>query len=586
VNPAVIKTALGNDYSWVMRALRATDDFEVISRLRSDKGISALLSLASLNVARVAGRLFIDEMVEAGETYEYKITFLNYEGKIIDEQNREVTIENSLPIVPYSVSCDAGDSKIDIKWEYPDYRGDPKDIVVGFNIYRKITGDKFERLNKVLIMRQDDLKERTDLRVENNLRYSYYLTAVDCIGRESEPSRIVSAQPIDLTPPSFPQGLDLFEEDGYILLSWNMNLELDLSHYDIFRSLDVNTGYIKINDFPVSGEVSSYKDTTVYFGPTYYYQIKAVDLSGNESELSNIISGKPTDSSPPNSPYNVQVTIENNFIRLNWSAPEDKDLQGYYIYRRRSDLEFLRIVSLPLEKDSLTFVDKGYSEKGLWQGQSYFYGISAVDNFFNESEKSVVEIKIPDNEPPHAPVSSYATSTPNGLVEITWQPSMSLDLSKYRIYSKKANDTLSVIYEAPDSIFKYIDSNTVRGVEHSYLVVAVDESGNESENKELMTILPKDSYPPPAPNNVVVEMGAEGVTISWEAVNVSDLLGYNIYRSDIPTGTPVKLNSQPIKGTEYIDPRGSAGLFYKVSSLDTSGYENDSGQPVEAVKGN
>jgi fibronectin type 3 domain-containing protein len=583
VDPAAVRSVLGDDYNWIVRALRASDDFEVTRRLQADKGISAVLSLASLNAARAAGRLFIDEGVEEGETYSYKITFLNYEAKILSEEYRDIEISNSLPIPPTSVVGDAGDQKVEIQWDYPDYRGNKKDIVVGFNLYRKSGTDDYEKINKVLIMRQDELKERTDFGVQNNIQYGYYLTAVDCIGRESSPSEEVIAKPLDLTPPSFPQGLELHEEDGFILLSWNMNLELDLSHYDIFRSMDVHTGYNKINDIPVQADMASYTDTNVYFGPTYYYKIKATDLSGNESEFSNIISGKPVDSKPPASPSNVKTSIVNNYVRLTWTAPKDNDVQGYYIYRRRSDLEFLRIVNLPLEKDTLNFVDKGYSERGLWQGQTYYYAISSIDNFFNESEKKIIEIQIPDNEPPESPVSSYANSRPDGLVEIIWQPSMSLDVTNYRIYRSRDNDPLRMIMETPDSIFGKIDSTAIRGIVQNYQVVAVDMSGNESKKTKIISVIPKDINPPHAPENISAIVQSNGVRINWEQNNENDLLGYNIYRSDIPNGIPIKLNDQPIKNNEYNDPEGSAGLYYKVSSLDTSKHENNSGEAVEAI---
>ncbi len=583
VDPAAVRSVLGDDYNWIVRALRASDDFEVARRLQSDKGVSAVLSLASLNAARAAGRLFKDENVETGETYSYKITFLNYEGKILAEEEREITIKSSLPISPLSMVAMPGDGKVEIKWDYPPYKGNQEDIVVGFNLYRKIATTEFEKINKVLIMRQDELKERIDFGVKNNDIYTYYLTAVDCIGRESLPSAEVVAKPLDLTPPSFPQGLELHEEDGLILLSWNMNLELDLSHYDIFRSLDVHTDYNKINDIPVQADMSSYKDTNVYFGPTYYYKIKAIDLSGNESEHSNIISGKPTDSKPPAAPANIKTSIENNFVRLTWTAPQDKDLQGYYIYRRRSDLEFLRIINLPLEKDSLTFIDKGYSEKGLWQGQIYYYAISSIDNFFNESEKQIVEIQIPDNEPPEKPVSSYASSKPDGLVEITWQPSMSLDVVNYRIYRYRENERARMIIETPDSIYRKIDSTAVLGVLQNYQVVAVDKSGNESEKTKVISVIPKDIDPPHSPTGIRAIVQPSGVIISWENNSENDLLGYNIYRSEIPNGIPVKLNVRPIQNNEYTDPEGSAGLYYKVSSLDTSRHENSSGEAVEAT---
>jgi len=583
VDPSAVRNILADDYDWIVRALRAEDDFEITRRLQSDRGVSAVLSLASLNAAKTAGRLFIDENVNQGETYTYKVEFIDYEGKVLSKVKRDIQVNDRQPSIPAAVTGEAGDSKVEIKWDYPVYKGNPDDIVVGFNIYRKDGMGDFEKINKVLIMRQEEMKERTDINVQNNSFYSYYVTSVDCIGRESSPSQQVNAKPVDLTPPSFPQGLDLHEEEGTVLLSWNMNLELDLSHYDVYRSLKVNSGYEKINKVPVPADKSSYADKDVYFGPTYYYKLKAMDLPGNESEFSNTISGRPIDIEPPSQPLNVKAIVKNQYVRLSWEAPLEIDLQGYYIYRRRSDLEYLRIVNLPLGKDILNFYDTGYNLRGLWQGQTYFYAISSVDNFFNESKKKIIEVIIPDNEPPGTPLSSYAHSTREGLVEITWQPSMSLDVVNYRIFRTKNNGESKSIKETADSIYKAIDSSAALGFTYDYQVAAVDRFGNESIKTEKTQVIPRDLTIPPAPENVSAVVNAKGVLITWEPVRVNDLLGYNIYRSDIPNGIPEKLNSGPLTNPKFIDSEGETGKYYRVSSLDTSRHENNRGKPVEAI---
>lgn len=580
IDPGIMRTILKDDYEWVRKALRASDDFEIVRRLQSDPGSSAVLSLASLNVARAAGRLFIDNKVKQGDTYKYKVEFIDYVGKVLSSVKIDIKITDKLPHAPDSVKCDPGDNQIKISWDFPHYKGNIDDITVGFNIYRNTEKGELEKINKVLIMRQEDMKYRTDISVQNNISYTYFVKSVDCIGRESSPSNKVSATPIDLTPPKYPDGLDALGEQGRILISWKMNLELDLSHYDIYKSIEVLEKYDKINKMSIPADQPFYYDT-VYTGPTYYYKIKAIDLSGNQSEFSNIISGQPADTIPPAQPSNISAIVEGQFVRLRWEAPPDKDLQGYYVYSKRSDQKFLRNVALPLPVDSIEYYDTGFKHEGLWQGQTYYYAITAVDNYYNESDMAIIPITIPDNDPPKMPVSSYAELNDNQQVEITWQPSMSIDVAGYKIFRSEENKIPRIIIETADSIYVFIDSTVSYGVSYSYQVAAVDNFGNESKKTKSITVIPQDQTIPPAPAEIMPTSIANGVRITWSPVTINDLLGYNIYLAEIPNGVQTKLNKEPLKTTEYFDPNGKEGMYYTVSTLDTSLHESKS-QTMEA----
>ncbi|NOX18351.1 MAG: hypothetical protein GXO87_08725, partial [Chlorobi bacterium] len=343
--------------------------------------------------------------------------------------------------------------------------------------------------------------------------------------------------------------------------------------------------YEKINASPVPNDQPFFYDDSVYRGPTYYYKVKAIDFAGNVSEFSNSISGKPADSKPPAPPDSVTATVEGTFVSLKWNAPKDIDLKGYYVYGRRSDQNFLRAVSLPIPADTTEFYDSGYNDEGLWQGRTYYYGVSAVDNAFNESEMQIVKVVIPDNEPPHKPISAYAGVTDDGLVKISWQPSMSLDVAGYGIYRSDESGESIKIKSFPDGVYAAIDSTVRRGKTYGYQTVAVDSSGNESERTEMIKVTPADATFPPAPENVKAKDSSHGVSIAWDAVKVNDLLGYNVYVSDLPNGIKKKLNDKPIVKTNFFDLDGKEGMYYFVSSLDTSKHENISeGTEAAAAK--
>ncbi|MFQ6002597.1 MAG: FlgD immunoglobulin-like domain containing protein, partial [Candidatus Zixiibacteriota bacterium] len=89
-------------------------------------------------------------------------------------------------------------------------------------------------------------------------------------------------------PPKAPDSLTATSSDSVIILSWKPNTESDLSHYLVYK--DTLAGFIP-DSSKIAGEVpkdsSVFRDYDFVLGQTYYYQVSAWDLTGNESEYSD-----------------------------------------------------------------------------------------------------------------------------------------------------------------------------------------------------------------------------------------------------------------------------------------------------------
>ena len=94
---------------------------------------------------------------------------------------------------------------------------------------------------------------------------------------------------------------------------------------------------------------------------------------------------------------------------------------------------------------------------------------------------------------------------------------------------------------------------------------------------------------PHKPTGIEVQRTQEGIMISWQAAedgSGNPLAGYNVYRSSTPGGNYIKINTELITDTEFLDsdPGGvgasSAGggdggaFYYGVTSVDDSGDES------------
>ena len=61
-----------------------------------------------------------------------------------------------------------------------------------------------------------------------------------------------------------------------------------------------------------------------------------------------------------------------------------------------------------------------------------------------------------------------------------------------------------------------------------------------------------------------------------------DFVGFNVYRSDFPTGTFIKVNKEIVKENSFTDPLGTEKHFYRIRSVDTSGNESKYDETVSA----
>ncbi len=94
----------------------------------------------------------------------------------------------------------------------------------------------------------------------------------------------------DITGPAATSGLSATAIDGLtssVSLSWNANA--GANSYNVYRSVVQGGGYVKIGT--TTG--TSYSDTSVVNGTTYYYIVRGVDAPGNEGASSNEANATP-----------------------------------------------------------------------------------------------------------------------------------------------------------------------------------------------------------------------------------------------------------------------------------------------------
>ncbi|SVE10131.1 uncharacterized protein METZ01_LOCUS462985, partial [marine metagenome] len=91
---------------------------------------------------------------------------------------------------------------------------------------------------------------------------------------------------IDNIAPGVPIDLLTTSSAGGLLLTWKPNSEEDLLHYGIYRSTQSDFSPELMDSYTYATDDTSFIDSDIEVGTTYYYCISAIDSSGNESEYS------------------------------------------------------------------------------------------------------------------------------------------------------------------------------------------------------------------------------------------------------------------------------------------------------------
>jgi len=318
----------------------------------------------------------------------------------------------------------------------------------------------------------------------NGNTYYYKMTATDKRNYTSTESSVVSSYPraVDTIPPSAPTDLKAYaQSETSVKIVWKANTEPDVAGYNIYRDgSKLNIGLIPPSAVPY------YIDSNVTLCTTYYYQVSAVDSSGNESELSN-----------PLSVFMVPVTFKVDMGNINpsdveiYGEPEPLNLAGTNRLTPVSGTKFWQI--------TLPFV------AGTQIRYRYAYNNMSVkeDDFPQTVDRITTILYTPTTivndweEQPDKPTNPKAYAGV-GCAYIYWTGvTTAEDLAGYNIYyttfvsaggfTQKANSTPVV---SPP----YTVTGLTNGLTYYFVVRSVDsgEINLESESSVIVSCIPEE----------------------------------------------------------------------------------------------
>lgn len=198
---------------------------------------------------------------------------------INDAQNSDIIP----PAIPNNFSANGSDGKVELTWS-----SNSESDLHHYNIFRGTTLGGFMNY---LSSPSSGQTMYTDNTVVNGTTYYYQISAIDNSNNASartSPISVSPGNPADITPPSTPLNFFAAVSEGTVTLSWDANIEPDLTNYNIYRGI-IDGGW-KDHLATVDKITTTYIDYDINSNTVYFYQIDATDNTGNNSERCDQIS--------------------------------------------------------------------------------------------------------------------------------------------------------------------------------------------------------------------------------------------------------------------------------------------------------
>jgi fibronectin type 3 domain-containing protein len=355
-----------------------------------------------------------------------------------------------------------------------------------------------------------------------------------------------------IAAPAAPTGLAATGGNGQVSLSWSASA--GASSYNVYRA--TTSGGETLYQSGVSG--TTFTDSTVTNGTTYYYEVTAVN-AGGESAMSNEAFATPQVPAPP-TPTGLSATGGNAQVSLQWSA--STGATSYNIYRSTSS-------------GGETLYQSGvnstsYTDTGVTNGTTYYYKVTGV-NAGGESGKSNEASATPQVPAPSAPTGLTATGG-NAQVSLSWNASNGA--ATYNIYRGTTSGSETLLQSSVSGT-TFTDTGVTNGTTYFYEVTAVNAGGESGKSNEA-SATPQTPIPG-VPTGLTAVGGIQKILLSWTAS--TGAITYNIYRAT--TSGAETLYQTGITTASFTDtglPNGTT-YFYEVTAVNAGG---ESGKSNEA----
>jgi fibronectin type 3 domain-containing protein len=399
---------------------------------------------------------------------------------------------------------------------------------------------------------------------QNYVAYQYRLRGINAFGDHSAASNIVTVMGQYRVVPgqAVITGTKNFK-NNLVKIDWKQSKPGPaIAGYLVGRGNSDQGPFSPIALQLLKPSTTSFIDSSASPNQENYYVVTTFDTAGNFSN-SYPAHVAMVDTIAPDAPKMAVGTIDTlGRVLISWHRPMAPDVAGYMIQRANA----LNHDFVPVSKGFVTDTAFKDSIPLRTLTKHIYYRVIAYDRVRNGSLASnIVDISKPDIVPP-VPAVFVNYKTTDTSIQLAWNKSTSVDLSKQYLYRKGATGDWVQVALLDNKQVMYNDTTVQKQVMYTYQLVSQDSAGLRSEPSFPISAKTYFKAPENGDGSITATLQADSsaIKVEWALKNNVHPASIVLYRS-VNGGTLAMYENIPAAPSVYIDKRVSAGNTYSYS---------------------